>query len=109
MAKTSGGVEASLVSQNGQNVVSLANLLKWKSEGRTAVVSAMITHRPVNTSLRIWDTCVSAALWIPLTGLFVRPRHFSLGYSFESCNGPQQPFSKSRLNLLVCTRAVQSV
>jgi hypothetical protein len=59
MAKTSGGVEASLVSQNGQNVVSLANLVKWKSAGRTAALSAMITQRPVKTSFRICDTFAS--------------------------------------------------
>jgi hypothetical protein len=53
MAKTSGCVEASLVSQNGQNPVPLTNFVKSKSEGRTVEVSAMITQRPVKMSLRI--------------------------------------------------------
>ncbi len=55
MAKISGGVEASCVSQKGQNVVSRVNFLKRRSPGRTASVSATITHRPVKTSLRNWD------------------------------------------------------
>ena len=45
---------------------------------------------------------------IPLTSLFAATWHFNSGDLFESRDGLQQPFSQCLLNLLVCTRAVQS-
>ena len=46
--------------------------------------------------------------WIPLASLFAALWHFNLGYLFESRDGLQQPFSQCLLNLLVCSRGVQS-
>src|SRR5271167_5277266 len=55
MAKTSGGVDASLLSQNGQNAESRSRGLTRNDDGWTAFVSATITQRPVKTSFRICD------------------------------------------------------
>ena len=108
MAKTSGGVEASLFSQNGQNVASLVNLLETKIRrlhGRGISHDYPAAGKDVFPHLG--HVCANLSR-IPLTSLFAATWHFNSGDLFESRDGLQQPFSQCLLNLLVCTRAVQS-